>query len=102
LEKTKIELNNCSTELTEIKNTPENRFIRAKKFFSDNNLEGAKAEFQGIVENFKGTDDADIASKEIAKIEKIVEQKRIEAERKKALGYNILKPTSNVKYEHIA
>src|SRR5690606_14687489 len=78
LEKIKIELENCSAELTEIKNTPENRFIRAKNLLSDNDLEGAKAEFQGIVENFKGTHDADIAGKEIAKIDKIIEQKRIE------------------------
>lgn len=42
LEKAKIELNNCSAELTEIKNTPENRFIRAKNLLSDNDLEGAK------------------------------------------------------------
>ena len=53
-------------------------------------MNGAKTEFQGIVDNFKGTNDASIASKEIAKIDRTVEQKRIEAERKKALGYKIL------------
>jgi len=98
LEKTKTELNNCTAELTELKNTAENRFVRAKKLFSENNLNGAKIEFQGIVDNFKGTNDASIASKEIAKIDKIIEQKRIEAERKKALGYKVLKPTTRVKY----
>ncbi len=98
LEKTKTELNNCSAELTEIKNTAENRFIRAKKFLSENNLTGAKTEFQGIVDNYKGTNDASTASKEIAKIERTIEQKRIEAERKKALGYKVLKPTTRVKY----
>ncbi|WP_338731402.1 hypothetical protein [Mangrovimonas cancribranchiae] len=98
LEKTKTELNNCTAELTELKNTAENRFVRAKKLLSENNLNGAKIEFQGIVDNFKGTNDASIASKEIAKIDKIIEQKRIEAERKKALGYKVLKPTTRVKY----
>lgn len=98
LEKTKSELNNCSSELTDLKNTAENRFIRAKKLLSENNLNRAKTEFQGIVDNFKGTNDASIASKEIAKIDKTIEQKRIEAERKKALGYKVLKPTSRVKY----
>lgn len=98
LEKTKTELNNCSTELTEIKNTAENRFIRAKKLLSENNLSGAKTEFQGIVDNYKGTNDATVASKEIAKINRTIEQKRIEAERKKALGYKILKPTTRIKY----
>lgn len=98
LEQTKAELNNCSAELTEIKNTAENRFIRAKKLLSDNNLNGAKTEFQGIVDNFKGTNDATIASKEIAKIDRTIEQKRIDAERKKALGYKVLKPTTRVKF----
>lgn len=98
LEKTKNELSNCSAELTEIKNTPEQRLIRAQKLFSENDLNGAKGEYQGIVDNYKGTDDATNASKEIAKIDQIIEQKRIEEERKKALGYKILKPTTIVKY----
>lgn len=98
LEQTKTELSNCSAELTEIKNTAENRFIRAKKLLTDNNLNGAKIEFQGIVDNFKGTNDATTASKEIDKIEKTIEKKRVDAERKKALGYKVLKPTTRVKY----
>lgn len=98
LEQTKTELNNCSSELTDLKNTAENRFIRAKKLLSENNLNGAKTEFQGIIDNFKGTNDASIASKEIAKIDRTIEQKRIEAERKKTLGYKILKSTSSVKF----
>ncbi|WP_034058512.1 hypothetical protein [Lacinutrix jangbogonensis] len=98
LVQTKAELNNCSAELTEIKNTAENRFIRARKLLSKNNLSEAKIEFQGIVENFKGTNDAKTASKEISKIDTTVKQQRIDAERKKALGYKILKPTTRVKY----
>ena len=98
LEQTKIELNNCSAALTEIKNTAENRFIRAKKFLSDNNLNGAKSEFQGIVKNFKGTNDAKTASKEITKIDNTIKQRKLEAERKKALGYKVLKPTTRVKF----
>ncbi|MFD0991618.1 hypothetical protein [Tenacibaculum geojense] len=98
LEQTKAELNKCSSELTKIKNTAENRFIRAKKLLAENNLSGAKTEFQGIVDNYKGTNDATVASKEIAKIERTIEQRKIEAERKKALGYKVLKPTTRVKY----
>lgn len=98
LEKTKSELNNCSTELTELRNTAENRFIRAKKLLFDKKHNEAKAEFQGIVENFKGTNDAKIASREITKIVKHLEKLKLEAERKKALGFKILKPKSNVKY----
>lgn len=102
LDQTKVELNNCSSELTKLKNTAENRFVRAKKLLSENNLNGAKTEFQGIIDNFKGTNDASIASKEIAKIDRTIEQKRIEVERKKALGYKILKPTSRVKFGNLS
>ncbi|MCT4697544.1 hypothetical protein [Tenacibaculum haliotis] len=98
LEKTKSELNTCSAELTEIKNTAENRFIRAKKLLSDKNLNGAKSEFQGIVENFKGTIDAKTASREITKIDNTIKRRKLEEERKKALGFKILKPTSSVKF----
>jgi len=98
LEKTKAELNSCTAELTQIKNTAENRFIRAKKLLSENNLSGAKIEFQGIVDNFKGTNDATMASKEISKINNTIKQKKLEEERKKALGYKILKPKTRVKY----
>lgn len=102
LKKTKVELSNCSAELTEIKNTAENRFIRAKKLLSEKNLNSAKIEFQGIIENFKGTKDAKAASKEITKIDKTIEQQRIESERKKALGYKVLKPTMRVKYDDLS
>ncbi|PIB30218.1 hypothetical protein BFP78_14295 [Gaetbulibacter sp. 5U11] len=98
LEQTKAELNSCAAELTEIKNTAENRFIRAKKSLSENNLNSAKIEFQGIVDNFKGTNDATIALKEIEKIDKTTEQARIEEERKKALGFKIVKPITTAKY----
>lgn len=102
LEQTKVELNNCSTELTEIKNTAENRFIRAQKLLSENNLEGAKREFKGIINNFQGTKNATNASNEIAKIDKVIEQKRIEVERKKALGFKILEPVSTVKFDDLS
>lgn len=98
LENTKSELNICSSELTKIKNTAENRFIRARKFISENNLVKAKSEFQGIIDNFKGTNDSKIASKEIKKIDTKVKQEKLQAERKKALGYKILKPKTRIKF----
>lgn len=102
LKQTKTELNNCSNELAEIKNTAEIRFIRARKLLSEDNFKIAKIVFQGIVDNFKGTKDEINASNEIEKIDKIIEQKRIETERKKALGYKILKPVSTVKLGSIS
>jgi len=99
LEKTKIELLNCSTELTELKNTSENRLIQAKRFLAEEDLIKAKAEFQGIVDNFNGTKDAIKASNEIKRIEKKIAQEKMEAEKKKALGFKVLKPTNIVTYE---
>lgn len=98
LTKAKEQLSTCSNELETIKNTPEQRLIRAKKLIANNDLTGAKSEFQGIVNNYEGTQDAINASREIQKIDRTIEEKRKEEERKKALGYKILKPTSTVKY----
>lgn len=98
LVQTRSELAECSNELTEIKNTPEQRFIRAKKLFADTDLIGAQREYQGIVDNYEGTNDAKIALKKVIKIKQILKRKKLEAERKKALGFRILKPSTNVKY----
>jgi len=98
LNQTKFELEKCSEELSAIRNTAENRFVRARKLLSRGLLEDAAREFQGIVENFEGTNDAKIASKELVKLDATIRQKRIEAERKIALGFKVLKPTTSVKY----
>lgn len=102
LEKTKRELNDCSAELAELKNTAENRFIRAKKLLAENNVLEAKQELIGIVQNFKGTDEENLASKEIEKINNKIKQDRLEAERKKTLGFSILKPTMIVEYGNLS
>lgn len=99
LEKAEIELLNCSSELAELKNTSENRLIQAKRFLAEKDLVKAKAEFQGIVDNFKGTKDAINASNQIKSIEKEIVQEKIEAEKKKALGFKVLKPNNIVEYE---
>lgn len=102
LELTKAKLDSCSAELNEIKNTAENRFIRAKKLLIQNDLNVAKREFQGIIDNFTGTNEAVIASREIKKIENTIEGAIIEAERKKALGFKMLKPTTRVNFDGLS
>jgi len=102
LKETKNKLAKCSSELLDIKNTPEQRIIRAKKFFANNKLLKAKNEYQGIINNYKGIDEVNIAQKEIVKINQIIKKKQIAEERKKALGFKILKPTSNVKLKNIS
>lgn len=98
LERAQSELANCSANLTKIQNTPEQRNIRAKKYLVDGSPEKAKSEFQGIVSNYKGTEDADVAEREIAKIDKTIAKEKAEKERKKALGYKVLKQNTRPKY----
>jgi len=95
------ELRNCSLELTQIKDTPEQRFLRARKFISENDTINALNELKGIVNAFSTTNEANEAQSEIIKIEKDVEERRKEEERKKALGFKILKPVSLVKYDNL-
>ncbi|MDA0912248.1 MAG: hypothetical protein O2818_00625 [Bacteroidetes bacterium] len=102
LEKLKEELRICSLELTEIKNTPEQRNMRAQKYFAEGDLNASITEYQGIIDNYAGTSDAENAIKEIEEIEAIIERNRVEAERKKALGYKILKPNSNPKFDGLS
>lgn len=101
LEQAKMELSKCSNELFELKNTPENRLIRANKFVSENKLNDAIAQFNEIEQKFQGTEYSKTASKERIKIEKRIAQIKIEEERKKALGFKILKPTTTVKYDNL-
>jgi len=105
LEKTKQELTNCSTELAEVLNTPDQRILMARKLFANGNFSGAKKEYEEIQRKFPNTDYSKTASKEIAGLEKAIEKRKIEAEkqreeeeRKKALGFKILKPLSTVRF----
>lgn len=94
-------LTNYKAEVEELKNTPEQRLIRANRYLSEGNLYKAKEEFKGIAENFSGTKDSENAKIEIQKIEKNIEEKLKEEERKKALGYKILIPSTNIKQEQL-
>ncbi len=101
LAETKRQLSECSTELETLKNTPENRKVRALKHLANDSFEFAKSEFTGIAENYPGTKEAKDAKVEIAKIDKIVEKKKAEDARKKALGFKVLKETSTVKNDDL-
>ncbi len=93
---------NCQTELTKLKDTPEQRTIRAKTLFSKGDLQGSMIEYQGIIDNFPGTSDSEIATIESAKITMLIEKKRVDEENKKALGYKVLKLNTNIKLNDIS
>lgn len=105
LEKTKQELTNCSTELADVLNTPDQRILTAKKLFADGNFSGARKEYEEIQSKYPDTDYFKTASKELAGLDKAIEKRKIEAEkqraeeeRKKALGFKVLKPSTTVKF----
>ena len=98
LDSTKAELRRSSEELTKLKNSPEQRTIRGEMLFAEGKLEVAKDEFQGIVDHYDGTPQAKVAKKKVSEIEDILNKRKAEEERKKALGYKILKPESNVDF----
>lgn len=92
------EIEECSNELTLIKNTPEQRKWRAQKYFSVDDFKKSIFEYEGIIENYKGTEEANQAEKEINKIKKIIEDRIKEEERKKALGYKVLESNMKPKF----
>ena len=100
LEKTKQELKNCRERwVEERKNSPEQRFLIAKKLFDDGNYTESRKKYEQIISKFPNTDYAKTASKELAGMDKEINRLESEAlkqkaedERKKALGFKILKP----------
>ncbi len=105
LEKTKQELTNCSSQLADVLNTPDQRILTANKLFVDGNFSGARKEYEEIKSKFTDTEYAKTAIKQIVAMDKKIEKRRVEAEkqraeelRKKALGFKVLKPSSTVKF----
>lgn len=86
----KNQLETCQNENAELKNTPANRLLRAQKLETDGNLSQAESEYRELLEKFPKTDEAKHAQAFIDKVEKEREQKRLEEERKKQLGFKAL------------
>lgn len=98
LSSVRSELKKRTSELENIKNTPEQRNIRAANHISNEDLQEAKKEYEGIVKNFAGTEFAKQAALELQKIDKTISDKKAEDERKKSLGFKILTPSSSVSF----
>lgn len=96
------EIEECSKELALIKNTPEQRKLRAQKYFSEDNFKESIIEYEGIIENYNGTEEVIQAEKEINKIKKIIEDRIKEKERKKTLGYKILESNMKPKFDKLS
>lgn len=95
--KLKSELSESQKKIDKLSNTPEMRLAKGIKYQSGNNLVQAKTEFSKLIKVFPGTEEAKKASvrlKEIIAKEKAVKK---EEERKKALGFKILKNDYKIK-----
>lgn len=109
LQKVKQELTKCSMELADVLNTPDQRIITAKKLFAEGNFAGAKKKYEEIKVKFPDTDYSKTASIQLLGLNKVIEKRKVEAEkqrveeeRKKALGFKILKPSNNVKFSDLS
>src|SRR5690606_39052289 len=74
----KAQLENCSKENKELKNTPEHRLLTAQKFVIEGRLNAAESEFKELIKKYPKTDEAQVAQSYIHKVEKEREQKRLE------------------------
>jgi len=95
--KLKTELEECSQENKELKNTPANRLLSAQKLETDGKLIQAENEYRELVGKSPKSEEGKVAQKFIDKVEKEREEKKIEEERKKRLGFKVLKENSSIK-----
>lgn len=96
-----IAISKCSEELADLKNTPEQRFAEANKLLTANRRIEAKKLFEELAEKYPGTNEEKTASKEIAKIEAEIKKEIEEEERKKRLGFKVLKASKNIEVEYL-
>ena len=93
----KSKLENCIIENEELRNTPQNRLLSAQKLESEGNLINAETEYKKLIEKYPKTEQAKIAEKFIAKVEKDRTAKKQEEERKKRLGFKVIKQKTKIK-----
>lgn len=95
-DKLKAELTECKKTVEELQNTPQVRLSKGQQFLSKNDIANAKKEFNGLIEKFGETDEAKKAKSLIADIEKQEQEKKEAEERKRTLGFKVLKENSSV------
>lgn len=93
----KSQLEECSKENEELKNTPENRLLTAQKLETEGNLTNAESEYKELIEKFPKSEQAKIAQQFVDKVEKEREEQKKEEERKKRLGFKVLEQQTSIK-----
>ncbi|MDX9791721.1 MAG: hypothetical protein RBT61_12890 [Candidatus Kapabacteria bacterium] len=95
-DKLKAELNECKNTVEELQNTPQVRLSKGQQYLSNNDIANAKKEFNALIEKFNETEEAQKAKSLIADIDKQEKEKKEAEERKRTLGFKILKENSSV------
>ena len=90
------ELLECKNENESLKNTPQIRLAKCQKLLNEKLYDEAIIELNALVKNFPGTDEAAKASGLIVSVEKTKEDIRINEERKKTMGFKMIKESSVV------
>lgn len=94
--KLKAELEECKSVVADLQNTPQNRLFEIQNLLKDDKFDLAKQKLSDFSEKFADSKEFKEAEKAIIDLETKIEQEKKEAERKKALGFNILKETPKV------
>lgn len=100
-DKLQAELTECKKTVEELQNTPQVRLTNGQQYLANNDFDNAKRELNTLIEKFGGTDEAKKAQSLVKEIEKQEKAKKEAEERKKALGFKVLKETNSVKVEPV-
>lgn len=97
----KKENQRLSAMVDSLLNTPENRYNKASKLQAQGNGTVAIDEFKQLVEYYPKSNYADMAKKEIAKIESEIKARKEEEERIKQMGFTAIKANAKIKYDYL-
>lgn len=95
-DKLKAELADCQKTVVELQNTPLVRFSKGQEYLSKNDIINAKKEFNELIKKFSESEEAKKAEVLIAEIDKKEREKKEAEERKRTLGFKVLKENSTV------
>lgn len=95
-DKLKSELEECKRTVDDLQNTPEIRLAKGQEYLSHNDLDSAKSELKTLIEKYADSEEAIKAKAIIKKIDLQIKEKEIAAERKRTLGYKVLKERNTV------
>lgn len=95
------ELTECKKQVEELKNTPSNRLLKAQEHISKDDFKNAKIELNILIDKFRDTPEAQKGELLLQKIEKDEKIQKENEERKKVLGFKILKEKTTVVIDNI-